>query len=247
MKKIIEFITRQNSRPITDSPQDHSWADDSIPPVGQVHFGDLRRRTPISQDFGFDRGVPVDRHYIENFLARNADDIRGRVLEVGDDSYTRRFGGDRVTTRDVLHVKEGNPLATFVGDLTRADHIPSDSFDCFIMTQTLQYLFDVRAALRTIYRILKPGGVLLATFPGISQIGRDEWSKTWYWNFTRLSAERLFEEVFPKAGVRLESFGNVLAAIAFLEGIAREELREEELDWKDKAYELIITVRAQKP
>jgi SAM-dependent methyltransferase len=141
------------------------WNGDKFnPPVGCVRFGSLRRVTPISRHFGFDRGLPIDRYYIEKFLVEHSQDIRGRVLEIGDDSYTRRFGGNRVAIRDVLHVEEGNVRATLVGDLTRADHIPSDTFDCFILTQTLHLIYDVRAALQTIYRILKPRGVVLATF-----------------------------------------------------------------------------------
>jgi SAM-dependent methyltransferase len=212
-----------------------------------VSFGCLRRLTPISREFGFDRGLPVDRYYIENFLARQADDILGRVLEIGDNSYTRKFGGDRVTKSDVLHVVEGNPKATIVADLTSADHIPSDSFDCFILTQTLQFIYDVRAALKTLYRILKPGGVVLATFGGISQIANDQWGDYQCWGFTTLSARRLFEEVFPTANVKVETYGNVLAAISFLQGLAVEELCQEELEHCDHNYELIITVRAMKP
>ena len=217
------------------------------PPVGRVRFGSLRRLTPISRAFGFDRGLPIDRYYVECFLSRYADDIRGRVLEIGDDSYTRTFGGNRVTTRDVLHVVEGNPQATIVADLTCADHIPSDTFDCMILTQTLHLIYDVRAALKTLYRVLKPGGVVLATFPGISQISHDEWGAYWCWGFTRLSARRLFEETFPAANVRVEAHGNVLVAMAFLHGLATEELRREELDHADADYEVLITVRAVKP
>lgn len=216
-------------------------------PVGRVNFGGLRRVTPISQEFGYDRGLPIDRYFIENFLARQADDIRGRVLEIGDDSYTRQFGGDRVTTRDVLHVKEGNPLATFVGDLINADHIPSDTFDCLILTQTLHLVYDFRLALKTIHRILKPKGVVLATVPGISQISIDEWADYWYWSFTSRSARRLFEECFPTANVQVEAHGNVLAAIAFLQGLGVDELSQKELGYRDRAYELLITVRALKP
>ena len=73
-----------------------------VPAVGRVRFGDLHRLTPISQCFGFDRGLPVDRYYIERFLARHASEIVGRVLEIGDDTYTRRFGGSRVSRSDVL-------------------------------------------------------------------------------------------------------------------------------------------------
>lgn len=217
------------------------------PPVGRVNFGSLRRLTPISLEFGYDRGLPIDRYYIESFLARQANDIRGRVLEIGDDCYTRQFGGDRVTTRNVLHIKEGNPLATFVGDLTNADHIPSDAFDCFILTQTLHLVYDFRSALKTIHRILKPGGVVLATFPGISQISIDEWADYWYWAFTTRSARQMFEEFFPSTNVKVEAHGNVLAAIAFLQGLCVDELSQKELDHRDRPYELLITVRAIKP
>ncbi len=247
-KKQLKLIARQTL------PVDvYRWLGTQIqayrcsPPVGWVRFGSLRRVKPISTEFGYDRGLPVDRYYIENFLARQADDIRGRVLEIGDNSYTQKFGGDRVTKSDVLHVVEGNPNATIVGDLTCADHIPSDSFDCFVLTQTLHLIYDVRAALKTIYRILKPGGVVLATFPGISQLANDQWGDYWYWSFTTRAGRRMFEEVFPTANVKVETYGNVLAATAFLQGLAVKELRREELDYRDRAYEVIITVRAVKP
>lgn len=223
------------------------------PPMGKVRFGDLRRLTPCSRQFGFDRGLPIDRYYIEQFLSNSASDIQGRVLEIGDDTYTRKFGGDRVTQSDVLHVVEGNPKATFVGDLTCADHIPSDTFDCVILTQTLQLIYDVRAAVKTLYRILKPNGVALVTVPGISQIDRyydsdgDHWGDYWYWSFTTLSARRLLEEAFATADLQVEAHGNVLSAIAFLHGLATEELRQEELDYCDRDYEALITIRAVKP
>jgi len=207
----------------------------------------MRRLTPVSRVFGFDRGQCIDRYYIENFLAHHANDIQGHVLEIGDDEYTKSFGGERVTRSDVLHAAEGNTKATIVADLTCANHIPTDTFDCIIFTQTLQFIYDVRAALRTLYRILKSGGVLLATFPGISQISRydmDRWGD--YWRFTTLSARRLFEEVFPPENVTVGAHGNVLVAVAFLHGLSAEELRREELDYHDPDYELIITVRALK-
>jgi SAM-dependent methyltransferase len=220
---------------------------DYSPPIGRLRFGDLRRLTPISRHFGYERGGPVDRYYIEKFLERHAADVRGRVLEIGDDSYTRRFGGDHVTVRDVLHVEEGNPVATFVGDLAAADHIPSAAFDCIILTQTLHLIYDVRAAIRTVGRILKPGGVVLATVPGISQISADEWAESWHWAFTIRAVQKLFAEIFPAQNIQVEAHGNVLAAISFLHGLAVTELRQEELDHTDPHYQLLITIRAIAP
>jgi len=220
---------------------------EDCPPVGLVRFGDLRRIAPFSRSWGFDRGLPLDRYYIERFLSAHALDIRGRVLEIQDDTYTRKFGGDRVTKSDVLHAVEGNLQATIVADLTCAHHIPSDTFDCVILTQTLQFIYDIRTAVKTLYRILKPGGVLLATVPGISQISRhdmDRWGD--YWRFTTLSAQRLIERVFPEADISVNVYGNVLTATAFLHGLAIQELRQEELDYKDPDYEVLIAVRAVK-
>ncbi|QHG15289.1 glycosyltransferase [Nostoc sp. ATCC 53789] len=217
------------------------------PPTGMVNFGSLRRLTPISRAFGYNRGLPIDRYYIEKFLERQANDVQGRVLEIGDASYTRRFGGDRVTQSDVLHVIEGNPEATIIGDLTNADHIPSDAFDCVVLTQTLHLLYNMQAALANLYRILKPGGVLLVTVPGISQVVKCEWGDDWCWALTAQSARLLFEEKFPKTNVQVETHGNVLAAIAFLQGLAVKDLRQKELDYQDDEYQVLITVRAVKP
>jgi SAM-dependent methyltransferase len=231
----------------------HNWLGTQLqgnkycPPVGIVNFGSLRRLTPISREFGYDRGLPVDRYYIENFLTRQAQDVQGRVLEIGDATYTVRFGGDRVTKSDVLHVVEGNPKATIVGDLTQADNIPSEAFDCVILTQTLHLLYDMRTALANLYRILKPRGVLLVTVPGISQVVKCDWGSDWCWSLTVQSARTLFEEFFPKNNVEVETHGNVLAAIAFLQGLAVEELTKEELDYQDDEYQVLIHVRAVKP
>jgi SAM-dependent methyltransferase len=211
-------------------------------------MGNLGRLAPISSSFGFDRGQPIDRYYIEKFLAHHADDIRGRVLEVADNAYTRAFGGERVTQSDVLDVAQDNPRATIVADLACGDSIPSETFDCIILTQTLQLIYDVRAAIRTLHRILRPGGISLITFPGISQIITEDWAAadSWYWGFTSQSASRLFKEAFAPEKVRVEAHGNVLAAIAFLHGLAAEELRRKELDYRDPHYDLLITVRAVK-
>jgi SAM-dependent methyltransferase len=223
------------------------WRLQYHPLASQSSFDRVRQTTPISREFGLDRGQPIDRYYIENFLTRHSEDIRGRVVEIADNSYTHKYGGGRVTTSDVLDIAEHNPQATIVADLTRADHVPSNTFDCIICTQTLQLIYDVRSAIRTLHRILKPGGVLLVTVPGISQIGPDEDSEHWCWAFTTSSARQLFEESFPVADLKVEAHGNVLAAISFLHGLAVEELRQEELDYQDPYYQLLITIRAVKP
>jgi SAM-dependent methyltransferase len=218
------------------------------PPPGMVRMGNLRRVTPISRVWGFDRGLPVDRYYIDRFLQQHTADVQGRVLEIADNNYTCRFGGQQVAQSDVLHVCEGNPQATIIGDLTDGNGIPDNAFDCVILTQTIHLIYDVRGVIATLCRILKPGGVALVTTPGISQISRydmDNWGC--YWNFTSQAARRLFEEKFAPDCVTIDTYGNVLAATAFLYGLSATELRPFELDYHDRDYEIIIGVRAEKP
>lgn len=218
------------------------------PAVGKVDLGDLGRVKPLSQNWGYDRGKPIDRYYIERFLAGHSDDVRGRVLEIGSNDYTLRFGGDRVARSDVLHVAENAPNVTLIDDLAKGEKIPSQAFDCAIVTQTLQFIYDVPAALKTLHRILRPGGVALVTFPGVSKISGDDMAR-WghYWAFTSRSAQRLFEDVFPAENLDIRSDGNVLTAIAFLHGLAAEELSAEQLDYRDPDYQVLISVRAEKP
>lgn len=211
-----------------------------------VEFGSLATTAPVSTFFGLDRGTPVNRYYIEKFLAGQAELIRGRVLEVGGSDYCRRFGGKRVEHCAVLHAVPGNPAATLVGDLADPATLPAAAFDCFLCTQTLDCIFDVQQAVAGAHRLLKPGGVVLATMSGIGQISRydmERWGE--YWRFTTASATRLFEPLF--AEVKAGSLGNLPAAIAFLQGIAVEELPDPTLlDRHDADYQLVVTVAARK-
>jgi SAM-dependent methyltransferase len=202
-------------------------------------LGTIRRTTPVSDVWGVDRGTPVDRYYIERFLEEHRSDIRGRVLEVADTRYTDRYGTG-VEHRDVLDIDASNPRATMVADLVAADGIPADHFDCFILTQTLQFIYDTRAAVSHAYRILRPGGVLLVTVPTVSRL---DWRLVDYWRFTAASCSVLFGEVFGAEHVSVRSYGNVLTGIAFLTGMAYEELSRRELDANDEYFPLIVTVR----
>jgi glycosyltransferase involved in cell wall biosynthesis len=216
------------------------------PPLGAISFGSFISTIPASQDFGWDRGTPIDRYYIEEFLSANASDIRGRVLEIGDDSYSRRFGGEHITQQDVLHVSQNHPKATLTGDLTKAGTLPDNAFDCIVLTQTLHVIFELKEAVEQLYTALKPGGVLLLTVPGISQIDRQEWNDSWCWSFTTVSIRKLFETRFTKKSLEIISFGNVFAATSFLFGAVLEEINSRKLNQIDRAYPVIIALKARK-
>lgn len=233
MKQLLKSITPE---PLWDWLREHR----------PLRFGSFRRVTPISRGFGMARGTPIDRFYIERFLEKTAADIQGDVLEFADNTYTTRFGGDRVTRSVVWHSEPGD--ATIVGDLARADHVPSNQFDCIICTQVLLCIFELHSAVRTLHRLLRSGGALLITVPGIAQIARydmDRWGD--YWRFTTLSMQRLLNNCFPDESIEVQSSGNVLSAVAFLHGLAQEDVRRTELEHDDPDYQFVIGARAVKP
>lgn len=211
-------------------------------------FDLFRRTTPIDPHWGGKRGQIIDRYYIEKFLAEHSSDICGHVLEFGDDTYAKQFGGAKVSKIDVMHLVPGNPHATIIAELANCDEVPSDTFDCILCTQVLLLVFDLKNAIRSLFRILKPGGVLLLTAPGIQKISRGDMEIGGeYWRFTTLSMRRLFEEVFPPNGVEVRNYGNVLAATAFLHGLSVEDLPPKALEYTDPDFPVSIALRAVKP
>ncbi|MFP5362554.1 MAG: methyltransferase domain-containing protein [Thermoleophilia bacterium] len=206
-----------------------------------VWLGSLGSTAPLGEAWGYDRGTPVDRWYIERFLSAHRGDITGRVLEVKDSGYTDRFG-HAVSESAVLDVDSANRRATHVADLAAADDLPAAAFDCFVLTQTLQLIFDLRAAIAHAHRILRPGGVLLATMPVTSRICDPP--LTDHWRFTPLAARRLLEESFGPGAVSVAGHGNVLTQVAFLEGLAAQDLAADELAVDDERFPLVVCARA---
>jgi SAM-dependent methyltransferase len=205
-------------------------------------LGTLFRTTPLSEGWGRERGTPIDRYYIERFLSDHRRDIHGHVLEVADTRYTDRFGSG-VERADVLDVDPGNRRATLIGDLSLPETLPEGAYDSFVLTQTLQYVFDLPAAIESVRRVLRPGGVALVTVPSVSRIAASAGVEGEFWRFTTASCERLFAPLFDE--VEAKAYGNVLACAAFLFGMAREDLSEPELTTGDEYFPLLVAVRAR--
>lgn len=201
---------------------------------------------PLSENWGYDRGKPIDRHYIEAFLAGHSADVKGRLLEVAEDAYSRRFGGPRVTHQEILNVDASNPAATIVGDLADPATLPTAQFDCIILTQTLHLLFDMAAAVAQIHRALAPGGVALITVPGITPLDREDWLDSWYWSLTGPALRRLLSGPFRPENVDVAIYGNLYAATAFLHGASVQEVSTRKLDIYDRAYPVTVAARAVK-
>lgn len=214
--------------------------------LNKTNWYNLRNLKPVSKVFALDRGTPIDRVYIEDFLEKNRDCVQGVVCEIADNTYSKKFASD-VQKFEVLHYTNDNKNATIIGDLTQSIVLPKGSIDCFILTQTLNFIYDFKLAIQGLHYMLKNEGIALVTVSGISQISRydmDRWGD--YWRFTDLSIQKAFEEIFGSGNVEVETYGNVLASTAFLQGIAAEELSKDELFHKDNDYQVTIVIKAKK-
>jgi peptidoglycan/xylan/chitin deacetylase (PgdA/CDA1 family) len=209
-------------------------------------WGELRRTAPVSREWGEDRGKPIDRFYIEAFVEMHREDLRGAVLEVQEPGLTERFGGGAIERIDVVDVEASNPRATLLADLRNAAHIEDSSFDCFVLTQTLHVIADVPAVLREARRILRPGGVLLATFPTASRVCVEYGREGDFWRATEAGVRELFRAAFADHEISLHAYGNLLTSVAFLEGMACHELDAAEFAPFDPWYPLLFGVRAVK-
>ena len=204
-------------------------------------WGNLRRVEPFSRVFGFDRGTPVDRFYMERFLEANRPVITGRVLEVQVSSYTRTYGH----AVEAAHTVDINPewRATYTCDLADAAQIPSDSYDCVLASNTLQHVEDLPAVLRTLLRVVKSGGHVLASAPMLLPLipdGED------MWRLSPAGWRRTLAREWAGCDISVEGHGNALAAIAAMHGLALEELSGDELSAHDPRYPVLVTIKARK-
>jgi SAM-dependent methyltransferase len=199
------------------------------------------RIRPYSTRFGADRGTPLDRIYIERFLARHADAIHGEVLEVQDDRYTKQFG--RSFHANVLDIRATNRRATIVADLCKPGSLPREQFDCVILTHTLQLLEDPAVALGNIGASLVPGGVALITVPSL---GRLDLGDRDYWRWVPSGLEVLCRRAMPDTEVQVSAYGNAGTGAAFFVGLSAENVGRRVLGQDDARFPVVTCARVDK-
>jgi SAM-dependent methyltransferase len=207
-------------------------------------WGNLRRATPFSDRYGFDRGTPVDRYYLDRYFADHAADITGRVLEVKEPAYTDRFGHD-VTSVDIVDIDPRNPRVTVLADLAEPGSLSPATWDCVVVPQTLHFVDDPADAIANLWQAVRPGGVLLVTAPTVARQDRslDDIDR---WRFLPAGLELLLREGCPGGTVTMTSYGSLVTNVGFLLGLAAEELGRRDLDRLDPAHPLLACGRARK-
>lgn len=214
-------------------------------PGRRVRWGNLPRTAPLSRESALDRGLPVDRFYIAEFLQEHARDVQGDVMEMSRSGYTRTYGGARVRSVAVVDIDTDNVQATLHCDLCERGSLPREAFDCIIFTQTLHLLIDLDVALENLWGALRPGGVLLMTVPALSCCNPIESD---YWRFTPLGLEALLVRTLPAdAEIATNGRGNSVAAAAQIVAASVEDLGARHLHDFDAAYPVVVEARVAKP
>ena len=218
-------------------PRWTTWARTVTRGLARPSWGNLRRVTPLSATYGFDRGTPIDRYYVDKFFNAHRHLITGRVLEIQTRDHIRKYGS-AVTAADTLDISpEFHP--TYQCDLASATMVGDGSYDCFLLPNTLCFLRSLDAALREARRIVRRGGVILATVPGFVPLTPDVED---YWHASADGWRVVAARVWPDCETTIESRGNCLAAAASMYGIAAEELTDAELDAYDTGYPVLVTI-----
>lgn len=199
---------------------------------------------PLSEKYGYDRGLPIERYYIEKFLDKNKGKIKGIVLEVESDQYSTRFGGKNIKSLEIVDYNKSNKKAKYIDDLQVSKVLPKNYFDCILITQVIGAISDFDAVVKTTFEILKPGGYLLLTTSGLATMIKPPQEP--FWRFTPKGLEMIFTKLFGSENVRVESFGNFISGQASWIGASAQELSEKELDKKDPRYPVLIGLVANK-
>jgi hypothetical protein len=219
-------------------PRWATWGRIAMRGLGYPNWGNLRRVTPFSATFGFDRGTPIDRYYVDAFMSGQRPAITGRVLEIQTNGYTTRFGVDVIASHTLDIRAEFSP--TYLCDLALAGGVvPTASYDCFLLPNTLPFIRDLEPALHQARRIVRPGGTILATVPCLVPLTGDVAD---YWRLSADGWRVLAARVWPGCHIEVTAYGNVLTAAAAMYGITVEELTPAELDADDPRYPVLVTI-----
>lgn len=205
-------------------------------------WGNIRKHAPFSTYFGFDRGTPIDRYYINIFFATHASSITGDILELQAAGYATRYGNN-VNFIETVDIEPAfNP--TYCVDLcNEGATLPLARFDCILLPNSLSFFRDMKACLRNSLRMLKPGGVILAA--GASFVPLDTAPE-----FQRFTSHGLREQIRDAVGsaaeTQIHQFGSCVSSVASLLGLCAEELTSDELDQLDEHYPVTICAKIEK-
>lgn len=184
---------------------------------------------PISSDFGWSRGTPVGRYYVNKFVAEKAARLGGTILEFGESRYKACF--KTVHCYQVIDVFPG-PSVDYVCDIHDVSSVPEHHFDVIVCTQVLEHVERPVDALRQLHKLLKQDGHLICTVPFLAHI---HYVPT---DFYRFSIDAICSalEIAGFEVLEARNSGNALVTLGSLLGFCAEDFDEKEMSVVDGIY-----------
>lgn len=129
-----------------------------------------------------------DRYLLKKKIGQYGHVVTGRMLDIGAgevDRYARYF---KFTERVTTDIQQGDN----VDIVASADKLPFDdaSFDSVVCTQVLEHVPYPQSVVDEMYRVLKPGGSVLATIPQTTPLHEEPHD---YYRYTKYGIQHLFE------------------------------------------------------
>ncbi len=137
-----------------------------------------------------------------NYICEFKDNIHGTWIDVGSGGWgsvgsyeeIRNAFKDTVTIRTL----DLNGAADIVCDITQSG-LPANSLDGVFIFETLEHIPSPQKAIDEIYRILKPGGLIIGSTPFFYELHGEDYGD--YWRFTRQGIREMFKS-FSSVDVR---------------------------------------------
>lgn len=209
-------------------------------PFGAIEYSDFKRYAPLCHDYGYSRGTPIDRYYLEQFIREIRSYVVGYTLEIGgsrENQYLYGFTNAMSYKTMDMHQK---PEVDITGDIHDPNSLGSNSFDSIILFNVLEHCEKPWIVVENIYNWLTKRGSVFCMVPNSQRIHRDPKD---YWRILPDGMRSLFAK-FPIKQLYL--YGNPITTIATMMGVAAEELSSEELNSFNSEYLVATCIYACK-
>ena len=210
------------------------------PKPGTVRFGDFGRLWPFSHRFGFDRGAPVDRYYLQQFVRSIRPVVRGRCLEIGGslkNNWLYRFDVDEFRT---LELEQSRVADDLVGDAADRGVLDPESWDSILAFHVLEHCPNPFAVASNMCAWLRPNGHACIVVPCAQRVHNYPGD---YWRFMPDGLRVLFRDF---SEVNVSTYGNPLTVVSNYLALSHTELLAEDMDAVHPDYPVLACVVARK-
>ena len=208
-------------------------------PVGSINLGSFANGKPFCHEFGYTRGTPIDRVFLDVFIDTIRDQVYGATLEIGgrkeDKSLYRFQNAEPFETLDV----EAGSGADHVGDAHCITLFRPGSWDSILAFNVLEHCERPWIVVSNFLYWLRPGGMAFCVVPNAQRLHRGPRD---YWRILPDAASSLFSD-FEE--VTILRYGNLLTSQAAMSGIAAEELHYA-MAYSDRDYPTVTCISARK-